>query len=706
MKYYQTPKVRHYIGFVTRFRVAILIFFALLMLLTALTGRFSFVLSGEHFWLQHSEELARTEAMGITPDYIQHIRVTVDTFDDQAIAALKRLHSTLLEHREVRQVDSLFSQRYVYNANNGEGSCMLMALPLDNLSAKETADFIEALREPYDRYVTKDLSSFDFYVYSSRWIDPATVQIAYPFIIDRENEQVTFWEVAVYLGLITLAILIFFRIIFHNFISGLSAVIVITATLLFTFELIYAVTGLRTLHLALGVIIVAIALVDFLYFYYRWHVTQYQANQQRALFKALSRTLTPAIWTSFITLVGLGTLLFSTNEIVKMLSISIIGASVIALALNITLLIALLSYFKVDHPRVSFARPTYYFASRELSYNPRLLRAFSAATFAILITGLVLFVTRADLLFSSGKSSTTLTLTVPFQEIDLQTLQRIDRFEAAVTAQFPYVKNVQSVAGLINLVHRAEAPNTVIKSQDILRALFFIDMYDLNQHYFDDKTGTLRLTLNILPNHELSPLLSFIKHYKALALQPTDIKTLVGSAKQKQIAVLAGSLFAALVIIGIIMGIIFRIPQMIYIGFLANAVPMAWFGLGMELLRIPVTLEMLIAMSIAVGLGSDATVHFAFKFFRARFYGRSQKQSLQITFFYGAVPVFIGALVLTFFLASLLFSPIESLREIGMHGSILIMLSLLTDLFVLPILLLSIDPFRQSRQIHKDHCTI
>jgi hypothetical protein len=706
MRYQETPKVSRYVTFVTRYRAAVIALFVLLALLAIATGRFSFVLSDERFWLGGSQELAMTKALGIEPENVQHLRVYVERFDDGTKAKLTALHTQLAHIAGVRHVDSLFSSRYIYNDKTTEGSSLIKALPLSELNAAQAYAFIRALPDAYRRYVTEDFGAFDFYLYGDERLADATLSVPFPHTLDATSSRVSPRQTLLYLGLIVIAVILFFRFIFHNFISAFAALVIVSATMLFTFELIYAITGLHELHLALGLIIIAIALVDFLYFYYRWHVTQYRDDAHRALLKSLNRTVTPALWTTVITAVGLGTLLFSENEIVRMLSISIIGASLIALLLNTTLLIAMLSYFRVRHPRVRFSRPVYYFVSRELDYNPKLLRLLNLATIGILLLGLSLFLTRSDLLLSPGESGRTLVLTVPFEEIDTGTVARIDTFASELTGRFDSVKRVDSVASLLRLIHQAEAPGAPMDEQSILRALFFIDMYDLNQRYFNDERQTLKLTLFMEPGIDTAALLTYLRGYRDLPLHFSDVQTLVRSAKQQQIVVLAVSLFTALLIIGLIMGIIFGSGRMIYIGFITNAIPIAWFGLAMELLDTPVNLEMLIAMSISVGLGSDATVHFAFKYFRARFFGRSRKHALEITFFYGAVPVVIGAVVLVIFFASLMMTPVPNLRDIGKFGAELITLSLATDLLLLPVFLLSIDPFPKSREVHKDYCTI
>jgi predicted RND superfamily exporter protein len=706
MKFHDTPIAAPYLRWLLRHRIAVIAFFFALAAAAALTGRFHFVLSDEQLWLGGSDELARTQSLGITPETVTHLRVYVNTFNDDAKTKLQALDRQLREAGGVQYVDSLFSRTYIYNDIGAGGSSMIRSLPLEQLSAAQMRAFIHAFPVPYGRYVSKGFSHFDFYVYGSGRLDARSLSIPFAYTLENADGELSSLRLWGYLSLILLTTVLLFRLLFRNFISAAAAIIIVTLTLLFTFELVSSVTGLHELHPALGLIIIAIALVDYLYFYYRWHVTQYRADPQRALQRMLERIVIPAVWTTVITAIGLGSLLFSTNDIVRMLSISIIGASLTALLLNTTLLIALLSFFRVRRPHVNFMRPMYAFVGRQLHYNPLVLKLFNLATFAILLAGVTLFLTRADLLLSPGKSGSTLVLSVPFDQIDPATVHKIDRLSAELKNRFPSVERIDSVAQLLHHIHSAEAPGKSLDDQAVLRALFFIDMYDLNRHYFDDAKGTLKLTLFLKPGSDTGALLSYLRHYRALPLYFEDMNSLVHSAKQQQTAVLAASLFAALVIIGIIMGIIFRNPRIIFIGFIANAIPIAWFGLAAQLLRVPVSLEMLVAMSIAVGLGSDAAVHLAFTFFRARYFGRSRKHALELSFFYGAAPVAIGAAVLIIFLASLSFSPVASLQDIGKYGAVLISLSLATDLLLLPVLLLSIDPYPQRRELHDNYCSI
>jgi hypothetical protein len=130
---------------------------------------------------------------------------------------------------------------------------------------------------------------------------------------------------------------------------------------------------------------------------------------------------------------------------------------------------------------------------------------------------------------------------------------------------------------------------------------------------------------------------------------------------------------------------------MIFVGFIVNVVPIAWFGMIVSLLSIPLSLEMLMAMAISLGLASDATIHFAFKYFRFRYFGRSRKHALEKMYFYSGIPVIIGSITLVMVFSMLYFTQIHSLELIGLYSASLILLSLLTDLFILPVMLLFID---------------
>ena len=69
-------------------------------------------------------------------------------------------------------------------------------------------------------------------------------------------------------------------------------------------------------------------------------------------------------------------------------------------------------------------------------------------------------------------------------------------------------------------------------------------------------------------------------------------------------------------------------------------------------------------------------------------------------FFYAGVPVIIGAIVLMAVFSLLTLTDVPSLQLIGAYGAILMVFSLLTDLLVLPVLLLVIDRFNLNQMVN------
>lgn len=111
----------------------------------------------------------------------------------------------------------------------------------------------------------------------------------------------------------------------------------------------------------------------------------------------------------------------------------------------------------------------------------------------------------------------------------------------------------------------------------------------------------------------------------------------------------------------------------------------------MVVFNFTLSIEALIAMTISVGLTSDTIIHFAYKYFRSRYFGRTKKHALEIMFFYAGVPTIVGAIVLMGVFGLLSLTGLETLVLIGGYGVVLMFFSLISDLFILPVLLLAID---------------
>jgi predicted RND superfamily exporter protein len=488
------------------------------------------------------------------------------------------------------------------------------------------------------------------------------------------------------------------RWLFKNYIAAIGVLSVTIITMVLTFGLIELISKHHQIHIAMTLMVLSVSIGHFLYFYYRWHVSHFKNDSKRAIEKSIDRNLSPALWTLPVLAVSLGTLLFIDSVIIQMLSLSLLLSSAIAYCLNLTFLPALLSYFSVKHPRVGFARMCYGFANREIHYRPKLLQLFIFLTFAIMIVVFVRFWGSEGRLFDARVDDQTIMLKIPFHEIDLSLLKKLQKFDYDLRYENIGVAKVDSIQNVLNQFDLANSANGSIDEQRILQALFFLELYDMEKKYIDGNALKIIITLE---NSDHSSIIRWLEGYRELPLYFTDLDTLSESAKMDKRAVLASSLVSALIMIGIVMGLIFRSVKIGFVGFVANVIPVIWFGLFMILFNVTLSIEVLIAMAISVGLTSDTIIHFAYKYLRSRYFGRTKKHALEIMFFYAGVPAIIGAIVLMAVFGLLSLTGLETLTLIGGYGVVLMLFSLISDLFILPVLLLALDKKEDINRTHR-----
>lgn len=691
--YYHTPNVSSYVRYIRRFRVLILLFFVSVAALAVFFVRPELVSSDTLFWLSESKELQKTRSNDYETAYVGCLSVDVEHFDNEAKNVLMAIQSELEYRKDISRVESLFSSYRIYN-DGGAESGLVRAIPIHELSAQRVVGFVSSFREPYQRFVNEDFTRFNFIIHSETPIEIADLSIPYAHQYSEPSTVAGRDDYLGYAIIFMMVIIVMSRWLFKNYLAAFGALSVTVLTLILTFATIQLITGNRQIHIAMTLMVVSISIGHFLYFYYRWHVSQFKNDPIEAMEKSIDRNLQPALWTLPVLAISLGSLLFTDSRIITMLSLSLMISSAFAYLINVTFLPALLSYFVAKHPRIGFAKMCYAFANREIHYSPRLLNLFIMITVLITAVTIFRFSTGNIGMFDTRVDQKTITLKVPFEEIDLTMLQKLQQFETDLRTENKGIKKVDSIRNVLNQLDMAKSSQSPIDEQRVLQALFFLELYDMEKTYLDDTALNITLTLD---NADHSAIIRWLKEYKKLPLYFTDMETLSESAKMDKRVLLASSLFSALVMIGIVMGIIFRSFKIGVIGFIANAIPVVWFGLFMILYDLALGIEALIAMTISVGLTSDTIIHFTYKYFRSRYFGRTKKHALEIMFFYAGVPAMVGAGVLMGVFALLTLTQLDTLVLIGGYGAVLMLISLITDLFVLPVLLLAFD---QRRDYH------
>ena len=694
--FYKTPDVREYVKTVNKYRIAIIALYLILFTTTLFIFKPVFVSSEELFWLSESQAYEKTKSKEFTTNYLSRLTLYIDHFDQKALDSLIDFEKELNDLERVIYVDSLLSSKKIYNDSDGLGSSLVKTQGLASLSAEQIKTIVSLFPQKYAHYSEKDLTHIHLYINAKESINLDEMSIPFTYEYSHPNDRASQNDYLIYILSIVLSIVLLFRYLFKNFFSSMIAILIIMITLVSTMALTALVTGFSAFYLSMALIVIAVSLVDYLYFYYRWHVSQYQADIGRAMCKTLNRNISPAFWTSFITILGLGTLVFVDSIVIQHLSISVIAASTITYVLNLTLLPALLSYFEVKHPRIGFARLGYTFAKLELHYNHKFFSLFMVASFFLMIVGLYQLTSSSQTLFENSEKSGVITAKLPLYELDFPLIKRIDAFESSLKQKFSSSVKVHSAASQIHALHQANYKGVVLDEELFLEAKMYLELYGLDWGLVDKDSFKVTITFNP-ENRSKTELLHWIEKQDIVDLYITDVDSLMSHAKSQATVVLAASVATALLIIGLIMGRLFRSKEMILIAFAVNILPMVWFGLIVFLLGLPLSIEALIAVTMALALGSDASVHFAYKYFRSRFIGRSLKHSLEKMFFYAAIPMSIGSLILSSVFISLIFTSVYSLELIGMYGAILMALSLMTDLFILPVMLIAFDKYFTQR---------
>lgn len=655
-----------------------------------------FLSSDELFWLESSKEAKQTDLHHFERYKQSKLIVHIKQFDDETLAKLQKLQQELSALAQVKKVSSIFSNDFIENQSDSNNSRMLVVLNSSQIDSLKLKQLIKKSHNNYCNVVDKEFTTFYFFLSTTGTVDITKLYIPGEYQYIHLDDRVH-WNILFIYLLIFGAMLVFaFRVLFRNYLAAFTALFILTLSTILTFGTIILITGINTIHITMPFITISISLVEFLYFYYRWHVSQYKSSEIQALRKMLNRNMAPAMWTSILTILGLGSLVFIDSDIIKLLSLSVIVSSIVSYVLNLTVLPAILSHFTLRHTHVPYVKLGYLLASSELHYNKKFLLGFLSITYGLLIIGAVTIYSKSHSFFQLHVKNEQLELKIPYKQIDLSLITSLEQFTSDLQNRFEdEIGDVVSIASLVNNLNEANTQTDKLDDEALLQALFFIDLYRLNDKYFDDNTVNVVINLFDINKFEL---LEWLQTYPKIELYFLDDATLFSLAKYNKTLLLASSLFFALILIGFVTGWIFRSVPMIFVGFSVNLIPILWFGVFITLLNIPLSIEMLIAMTISLGLASDATIHFAYKYFRLRYDGMSQKHTLEKLFFYTGIPVIIGSFVLVSVFGSLYFSQVESLQLIGVYSALLIFISLLSDLFVLPVMLLFVDRFQKRNK--------
>ncbi len=228
---------------------------------------------------------------------------------------------------------------------------------------------------------------------------------------------------------------------------------------------------------------------------------------------------------------------------------------------------------------------------------------------------------------------------------------------------------------------------------------------------FVDSTGQfLRISLKMadigsirmdsLINHRIIPATKEILEEADMSAQVTGTTFIFIKGNKFLVQNLQSSLLLAIVLIAVIMALLFGSFRMVLISVIPNLIPLAITAGIMGYFGIPLKPSTALVFSIAFGIAVDDAIHFLAKYrqelFNHKFYkAKAISVSIQETgtaMMYTSIILFCGFVIFVF-------SDFGGTVALGLLTSITLICAMVTNLILLPALLLLFDNPRKNRKI-------
>lgn len=683
MRYNKLP-YSAYLRFLLRYRVVILVF--LMTLVAAATFLVKQEVSSQdgQLWIDGSTANSELLNKHYKSYYIHKVDVDLSNkkWNPQTVRELRAFEHALKSIPQVREIRSLFSYKYVQNSKINEEQQMVEVLSLEDASDDDTYLFLKENRQGYKKYFDKN--HVIFYIVSNGPSElkaintPLSYSVSNDFINKNFNQVIIF---GIVMGVLSLLYFIIFRSLLPILLGGLfiysDGMLTIAAYQLFS--------AVSIMHISIALIAMTISVMSFTYIYYKWHVLQRKFDAQFVLYRVISKTIVPIFWTSVISVVGIGILIFVDSHILYSIGMNVLLSSIIGFILTFTMLPILLSFFTLKNPKIFSQRSASSFASMETRYNKKGLYFLLLISSGVMLYSLYGHFMK-PLSMESHVSTYQIQAMLAKKGSDYEQIIQLQRIEQQLMAKFDTVNQVSSAYSMIRSIHEQENPKEpfVLKREDVDSYLFMIDMYGLEETLMEK--GRLKLLVDLKEGSDKTDVLEFLRD-KDLIFQ--DSASLLNLAKIESLTLLWSVVFFVLLLIVAVTYYITRLVPIAFIALIVNVIPLIWFYAAIHFFDIPISSEVLVAMIITLSLSSDATLHFINYYHMNRSKPRSAQKAFEASFIYIGTPMGMGNFILAVTFASMIFVPVQMVSNIGLYSSILILLSLITDIFVLPVLFLN-----------------
>ena len=306
-----------------------------------------------------------------------------------------------------------------------------------------------------------------------------------------------------------------------------------------------------------------------------------------------------------------------------------------------------------------------------------------------------------------------------FQDRDM--MLKIDKFEKFLETQ-PELTQPVSYLTFIKAANQAyygddPAFFTVPSPRDKTKILKFLNRSKSKldegvnpMSKFVDTTGLIRLSIKVadVGSKRMDVLINQIVIPEANKIFADDVTNVEVKATGTTLLFIKGikyllrnlreSLIIAIVLIAVIMALLFRSLRMIILSLIPNLIPLLITGSLMGFLGIPLKPSTALIFSIAFGISVDDSIHFLAKFRQELFSNNfSVPKAVSVSIRETGSSMIYTSIILFFGFIIFAWSNFLGTRMLGVLTSTTLLMAMVTNLVVLPALLLTFDNGKRNR---------
>lgn len=303
--------------------------------------------------------------------------------------------------------------------------------------------------------------------------------------------------------------------------------------------------------------------------------------------------------------------------------------------------------------------------------------------------------------------------------IDVKNLKKIDELEEFLASQ----KDISKPVSLVSFVKAAKQafynnnPNRYALPDNRERGFILrymkgqSDSSGLFNSFVDSTMQTMRISMQVadigsdkmdsLVSRVIQPEIDSLFAGTDMTAKITGTTPLFIKGNKFLITNLRGSLLLAFVLIAVTMALLFANARMIIISLIPNFIPMMITAAIMGYFGIPLKPSTVLIFSITFGISVDYSIHFLAKY-RQELHARSffvpvaisnSIQEVGKSMIYTSIVLFAGFIIFTF-------SSFGGTIALGLLTSTTLLISMFTNLILLPSLIMSFDRGRYQRGEH------